>query len=110
VIVVDASAVTEFLLQTPLGLRVEARLLQDADELQAPHLLDVEVVQALRRMVRTGEVPPDRAHEALADLSVLAIRRHPHFDLVGRAWDLRDNPRPTMPSTSRWPKRSTPHS
>jgi len=91
VIVVDASAVTEFLLQTPLGLRVEARLWHDAEELQAPHLLDVEVVQALRRMVRTGEVPPDRAHEALADLSVLAIRRHSHFDLVGRAWDLRDN-------------------
>jgi predicted nucleic acid-binding protein len=68
VIVVDASAMTEFLLQTPLGTRVEARLFRDGDDLHAPHLLDVEVVQALRRLVRAGDVPPDRAEEALDDL------------------------------------------
>lgn len=33
-IVVDASALMEFLLQTPLGARVEARLFRDGDELQ----------------------------------------------------------------------------
>jgi hypothetical protein len=32
VIVVDASALLEFLLQTPLGTRVEARLFRDGDE------------------------------------------------------------------------------
>ena len=90
-IVVDASSITEFLLQTPLGLRVEARLFRDADQLHAPHLLDVEVVQALRRLVRAGDVPPARADEALDDLAALAIRRHSHFDLLGRAWELRDN-------------------
>ena len=90
-IVVDASAVVEFLLQTPLGQRVEASLFARTEELHAPHLLDVEVIQALRRLVRTGDVLPTRAEEALEDLAALAIRRHAHFDLLARAWELRDN-------------------
>ena len=90
-IVVDASAVVEFLLQTPLGQRVEASLFDRTEQLHAPHLLDVEVIQALRRLVRTGDVLPGRAAEALDDLAALAIRRHSHFDLLGRAWELRDN-------------------
>ena len=90
-IVVDASALLEFLLQTPLGARVEARLFRDEDELHAPHLVDVEVVQGLRRLVRTGEVSPGRAAEAIADLTDLDLHRHVHLDLLGRAWKLRDN-------------------
>lgn len=43
-IVVDASALLEFLLQTPLGARVEARLLRDEVEFHVPHLVDVELV------------------------------------------------------------------
>ena len=54
-------------------------------------MLDVEVVQALRRLVRAGDVPPDRAEEALDDLVGIDILRHSHIDFVGRAWDLRDN-------------------
>jgi predicted nucleic acid-binding protein len=91
VIVVDASALLEFLLQTPLGARVEVRLFRDEDELHAPHLVDVEVVQGLRRLVRTGEVSPGRAEEAIADLTDLDLNRHPLLDLLGRAWKLRDN-------------------
>ena len=90
-IVVDASALLEFLLQTPLGTRIEARLFREEDELHAPHLVDVEVVQGLRRLVRTGEVSAGRAEEAIADLTDLDLHRHPHLDLVGRAWKLRDN-------------------
>jgi predicted nucleic acid-binding protein len=91
VIVVDASALLEFLLQTALGARVEARLFRDEDELHAPHLVDVEVVQGLRRLVRAGEVSPGRADEAIADLTNLDLHRHPHVDLLGRAWKLRDS-------------------
>ena len=90
-IVVDASALLEFLLQTSLGARVEARLFRDQDELHAPHLLDVEVVQGLRRLVRTGEVASARAAEAIADLTDLDLHRHAHVDLMARAWKLRDN-------------------
>jgi predicted nucleic acid-binding protein len=91
VIVVDASALLEFLLQTSIGARVEARLFRDADELHAPHLLDAEIVQGLRRFVRTGEVSSGRADEAIADFTDLDLHRHAHLDLLGRAWRLRDN-------------------
>ena len=90
-IVVDASALLEFLLQTSLGARVEVRLFRDEDELHAPHLVDVEVVQGLRRLVRTGEVSSSRADEAIADLTDFDLHRHPHLDLLSRAWKLRDN-------------------
>jgi predicted nucleic acid-binding protein len=91
VIVIDASALLEFLLQTPLGARVEARLFRSEEEFHAPHLADVEVTQGLRRLVRAGEVSPDRAAEALADLADFDLHRHPHLDLLARAWKLRDN-------------------
>jgi len=91
VIVVDASALLEFLLQTPLGTRVETRLYRDGDELHSPHLVDVEVTQGLRRLVRSGEVAPDRATEAIADLLDVDLHRHAHLDLVTRAWRLREN-------------------
>jgi len=90
-IVVDASALLEFLLQTSLGARVEARLFGEEDELHAPHLLDVEIAQGLRRLVRTGEVSSGRAEEAIADLTDLDLHRHAHLDLLDRAWRLRDN-------------------
>ena len=90
-IVADASAVLEFLLQTPLGEKVEARLFQHEAQVHVPHLLDVEVAQALRRLVRSGEVSTDRAEEALADLVDLDLRRHAHVDLLDRVWELRSN-------------------
>ena len=90
-IVVDASALLEFLLQTPLGTRVEARLFQDRVEFHSPHLIDVEVTQGLRRLVRAGEVSPDRAAEAIQDLIDLDLHRHAHLDLLTRAWKLREN-------------------
>ena len=90
-IVVDASALLEFLLQTSLGARVEARLFRGEDELHAPHLVDVEIAQGLRRLVRTGEVSSGRADQAIADLIDLDLHRHAHLDLLGRVWKLRDN-------------------
>lgn len=90
-IVVDASAMLEFLLQTPLGARVEARLFRDEEEFHSPHLLDVEVTQGLRRLVRSGEVSATRAAEAIEDLSDLDLHRHAHLNLLTRAWQLREN-------------------
>ena len=90
-IVVDASALLEFLLQTPLGTRVEARLFRYRDDFHVPHLADVEVTQGLRRLVRKGEVSRDRAAEAIADLADFDLHRHPHVDLLTRAWKLREN-------------------
>jgi predicted nucleic acid-binding protein len=91
VIVVDASAMLEFLLQTPLGARVETRLFRDGEEFHSPHLVDVEVTQGLRRLVRSGEITAARAADALADLVDLDLHRHVHLDLLARAWQLREN-------------------
>jgi predicted nucleic acid-binding protein len=91
VIVIDASALLEFLLQTALGTRVETRLFRDESEFHVPHLVDVEVVQGLRRLVRTREVSSRRAAEAIADLGELDLHRHAHPDHLARAWGLRDN-------------------
>ena len=90
-IVADASAITELLLQTELGIRVERRIYRDDDDLHAPHLLDVEVLSALRRLVRGDEVLAERAEEAIEDLGLLRIIRHGHLDLATRAWELRQN-------------------
>lgn len=90
-IVIDASAVVELLLQTELGRRVEARVFRDGEELHAPHLLDVEVLQALRRIVLKKDIAPARAEEALEDLAALGIHHHAHADLLERAWALRKN-------------------
>lgn len=81
----------ELLLQTPLGTRVEARLFRETEEFHAPHLIDVEVTQALRRLVRSQEVTVARAAEAIADLADFDLLRHAHLDLVARAWQLREN-------------------
>jgi predicted nucleic acid-binding protein len=91
VIVVEASALLEFLLQTQLGTRVQARLYRAEEELHAPHLLDVEISQALRRLVRLGEISADRANEVIEDLMSLDLHRHPHLELLTRAWALRGN-------------------
>jgi predicted nucleic acid-binding protein len=89
VIVLDASAAIEWLLRTPSGIKIDQRLFARPLALCAPHLLDVEVAQVLRRYVRTGALTALRGEEALADLADLAIHRYPHDVLVPRAWQLR---------------------
>jgi predicted nucleic acid-binding protein len=59
--------------------------------MHAPHLLDVEVTQVLRRLVQRREVTVARAEQALDDLSRLVIERHEHQSLVSRVWQLRDS-------------------
>lgn len=90
-IVVDASALLEVLLQTPAAEPIADRLFDPEETLHAPHLLDVEVAQILRRYVLLGEIDPDRGREALTDLADLSVERYPHDPLLPRIWELRDN-------------------
>jgi len=89
-LVVDASAVAELLLGRPAAADVGRHLADHEFDLHAPHLLDVEVLSALRRLTRIGEATAERAGEAVADLLDLPIERYGHEVLVPRAWELRD--------------------
>lgn len=90
-IVVDASAVLELLLCTPASRVVETRLFDGRETLHAPHLLDVEVAQVIRRYASKGEIAPERGREVLVDLVDLPLRRYPHDILLPRIWELRKN-------------------
>jgi predicted nucleic acid-binding protein len=90
-IVIDASALVELLLTTPVGLAVAERV-GDADEsLHVPHLADLEVLQVLRRFVHDGAIDAGTAARALADLRDLDLQRHAHEPLLDRIWALRRN-------------------
>jgi predicted nucleic acid-binding protein len=89
--VLDASAVIELLLQTKVGRAVAERLDDPAVDLHAPHLLDVEVVQVLRRYVRAGSLTSREAAATLDDLRALDVERHGHEALLDRVWALREN-------------------
>jgi len=91
VIVVDASAVLELLLRTPASRVVETRLFDGRETLHAPHLLDVEVAQVIRRYASKSEIAPERGREVLVDLVDLPLRRYPHDILLPRIWELREN-------------------
>ena len=90
-IAVDASAILEVLLHTDRGVRIEDRLLSRGESLHAPHLLDVEVAQVLRRYAAAGNVTSERGLQALTDLGDFPIHRYPHDVLLPRIWELRHN-------------------
>ena len=89
-IVVDASAMVELLLDTDLGRRIDTLVLE-APARHAPHLLDVEVCQVLRRFARAKQVPTQRAIEAIDDLTAFPVQRHGHAPLMERVFELRAN-------------------
>ena len=87
-IVLDSSAAVEYLLGSTTGARVEACLAANSD-LHAPHILDLEVANTLRRLVRTRAIPAARAADALVDLTDLDMTRYPHLPFIERIWELR---------------------
>ena len=88
-IVLDASAAIEWLLQSPAGIKIDKRIASRSQSLHAPHLLDVEVAQVLRRYVREKTITAQRGQEALEDLAGLPLDRYPHDFLIPRVWQLR---------------------
>jgi predicted nucleic acid-binding protein len=90
-IVIDASAILEVLLQTKLADRLADRALAPTESLHAPHLLDIEVTHALRSLVQRDEISAERAEQVLEDISQLLIVRHGHQLLTARIWQLRES-------------------
>ena len=90
-IVLDASALIEQLLDTPTGIQLQERCLREDESLHCPHLLDVEVAHVLRRYCQQGWLSPVRAFQAIEDLSDFPITRYAHDPFLYRIWSLRQN-------------------
>ncbi len=89
-LVVDTSAVLNALVGAPPSGGLVERL-GAGGELGAPHLIDVEFLHALRRLVRVGALSAERASDARTDFADLALTRYPHQPLADRIWELRPN-------------------
>lgn len=88
--VVDASALIEALL--PAGQRTrDAQQAVLAGAMMAPELIDVEVVSALRGLVRAGHLNESEAQAAISALAWWPLTRRAHLPLAPRIWELRHN-------------------
>lgn len=87
--VLDASALIELLLRMPAAAEVDARVRAAQATLHAPHLVDIEVTQVVRRFVAAGIIDQERGKAALDDLVAFPLRRYPHGHLLQRVWEMR---------------------
>ena len=90
-IVLDASALVELLLNTAAGRTIATRIADPSLGVHVPHLADIEVTQALRRYASEGDLEAVEAATALEDLRSLDLQRHAHEPLLDRVWALRKN-------------------
>jgi predicted nucleic acid-binding protein len=89
-IVLDASALVELLLRGPAAEAIAQRLRAPRLTLHAPHLIDVEVAQAIRRYALRSDITAERGALALDRLGELRLTRHAHHSLLPRIWALRN--------------------
>lgn len=90
-IVVDASAILEVLLQSEKADAVSGAIDRAGGIGHAPHLLDVEILHSLRRLAARGEVTERDAAAVVRDLPLLPLNRYSHRELAERVWTLRHN-------------------
>lgn len=88
-LVVDTSAALNVLAANHPPQDLESRL-GAGNEWHAPHLLDIEILHALRGLLRGGKITFDRAQDARTDFAALPIVRYPIMGLADRIWALRD--------------------
>jgi predicted nucleic acid-binding protein len=90
VIVLDASAIVDLVVEPRAVTRaIRARLQADPD-VHVPHLVDTEVTNALRRKLLSGQLDPLRARRAIRRLTTMHLVRWQQTQLLGRALALRD--------------------
>jgi len=90
-IVADASALLELVLGTARAEHIAARTLAAGQTLHSPHLIDVEIAQALRRLAQLKGLTASRAEQALEDFGDIVLERYPHTELLPRMWQLRES-------------------
>ena len=90
-IVLDASVVVELLTNGTLADSIRNELARRDESFLVPHLADVEVVSAIRRLVAGQRIDLHRSGQFLAALAALPAERYSHTPLIGRIWELRHN-------------------
>jgi len=90
-IVLDASVVVELLTNGALADSLRRDLAGGRDSFIVPHLLDVEVASALRKLVAGQRIDLHRSEEFLTELALLPAERYSHIPLLRRIWELRHN-------------------
>jgi predicted nucleic acid-binding protein len=91
VIVLDASVVVELLTNGDLAEAIRNDLSGRDESFIVPHLMDVEAVSAMRRLVAGQRIGTHRSDQFLAGLAALPAERYSHTPLIGRIWELRHN-------------------
>ena len=89
-IVLDASAAIELALNTATGKQVGDRVADVGETIHAPHLIDVEIVHALRRLVLRKTINAAHGEAALRLWGALDVERHAHEPYIARVWQLRN--------------------
>jgi len=89
-IVIDASATVALLLdQGAQAAAIRARVA--AESLHSPHILDLEVASAMRRLVVSRVLEVRRVNAVLEHLMALPVQRYAHTTFLPRIWQLREN-------------------
>jgi predicted nucleic acid-binding protein len=91
--VIDSSAVIE-LLKTAQSSEILRHPSVDGHDLNAPHLIDAEVLNSLRKMAIRRVATVSRIDQMLTDYVGIDIERHQHGPLLDRVWLLRHNVTP----------------
>lgn len=87
--VVDASALVEWVLRTSAGLAVAAELSHSEGATHAPSFSTVEAASALRRLEMRRIITGPRAEVSFLAIRQLRLVPHDPHHLLGRAWALR---------------------
>lgn len=90
-IVLDASVVVELLTNGPLADSIRIELSEVDEPIIVPHLIDIEVVSAFRRLAAGRRIGTDQADRFQAGLAALPAERYAHTPLIDRIWELRHN-------------------
>jgi predicted nucleic acid-binding protein len=87
-IVLDASALVEFLVGTDATAASVLALTRNTP-VAVPHLIDLECASALRGLARGQRLLADEGERALRLLARLPLRRYDHTPFLPRVWALR---------------------
>src|SRR5438093_833350 len=88
-IVLDASALGDWLLQTPGSHEAVSERMMAAHGLHSLDFAHLEVLSGLRRKLAKREIAPQRADLAVDDLRAMPLRWHRAAPFAFRVWALR---------------------